>query len=87
MFDYNGPRFAKVRERSPGPAKYEPTEPQYIVEGESQAIFGFQARRDDLLNRDLNQSPFVNPTSLQTPSPTFYKIDQNPNLVTFTKPT
>lgn len=27
VFDFVGPRFPKIRERSPGPAKYAPTEP------------------------------------------------------------
>jgi hypothetical protein len=57
-----------------------------MLEGESQAVFGFQARRDDLLNRNLEQSPFVDSTSQQSPSPALYSLESNPNSVTFIQP-
>lgn len=40
VFDSDAARFERVRERSPGPAKYEPTEPVYILQGQAEAIFG-----------------------------------------------
>lgn len=74
VFDSNDRRFEKVRERSPGPAQYEPTEPVYIQSGQAEAIFGTQADRDDLIRRDLERSPFKNPTKLDGPSPDSYSL-------------
>ena len=33
VFDSEAVRFKDERDRSPGPAKYEPTEPTYILQG------------------------------------------------------
>lgn len=73
VFDSEASRFEKTRERSPGPAKYEPTEPVYILSGTKEAVFGSQAERDSMLQRDLLNSPFKNPTHLDNPSPDTYQ--------------
>ena len=86
VFDSEDSRFFKVRERSPGPAQYEPGEPTYILQGQSESIFGSQAERDDLIRRDLEKSPFKNPTKLESPCPDTYNLHSNPNINSFVLP-
>lgn len=40
VFESDAARFDRVRERSPGPAQYEPGEPTYILQGQAEAVFG-----------------------------------------------
>ena len=86
VFDSSDNRFLSVRERSPGPAQYEPGEPTYILQGQAEAIFGTQAERDDLIRRDLEKSPFKNPTKLDGPPPDTYNMHSNQTINSFVLP-
>ena len=39
MFESEAVRFKNDRERSPGPATYDPQTPTYILQGQSEAVF------------------------------------------------
>jgi hypothetical protein len=87
VFDSGDHRFAQFRERSPGPATYEPGEPTYILQGQAEAVFGTQAEGDDLIRRDLEKSPFKNPTKLDGPPPDTYNMHSNQTINSFVLPT
>lgn len=86
VFESKSLKFEKERERSPGPAKYEPTEPVYILQGQSEATFGTQAERDDLIRRNLETSPFKNPTGLDGPPCDTYNMHSNTAINSFILP-
>jgi len=54
------------------------------MKGISSGVFGTQAEREDLLQRDISRSPFKNPTLMENPSPDRYNMHTKVNNTTFT---
>lgn len=73
----------KERSRSPGPQEYEPQEVVYQIRGPSNAIFGTQAERDQLIQRDVSRSPFKQPTFVENPSPAVYETQSKMSKTSF----
>jgi hypothetical protein len=63
---------------SPGPAVYNPAKPsKELLQGRNYAQFGTNAARDNLIQRNVANSPFTNPTSLKGPSPDKYQPNEH----------
>ena len=80
VFNSRTDRFNKnsylTIQNNPGPQDYDAhtKEPQYMIKGPVDTKFGSVAERTSLLQRDMSKSPFKNPTSLDNPSPSAYKV-------------
>ena len=84
VFDSKDVRFKQEQSRSPGPQEYEPTnEVEYSMRGPSNAVFGTQAQRDQLIQRDVSRSPFKQPTFVANPSPSVYETQSKMSKTSF----
>ena len=66
-----------TRNDLPSPTTYKPnTNMKYMIKGRVHDNFGSDANREPMHHRDIAKSPFVDPTKIQSPSPTTYKSKQ-----------
>ena len=63
-----------MNKKHPGPGSYHPKDPHYIKKNPLKEIqqFGSIAKRESLIMRDAERSPFMDPTSKKSPSPNSY---------------